>query len=202
MNKSMQRDRGRHRRAVIWLAGIGAGIASAAALIIAMTGTASGTQTPIPQTKLARIDALQAQLAKERSEHRAKPSYAAGLRAAQAASVAAQKRSAGITVMHQGPFPVSSFEVRNFYQGPARGTWLLVYAGATTNLSTGAVAGGALNVYAEPQVGGPMTFVGIFRAPPGTGTLAVLAASGERLTLRSSRGGELTFNLATLTFAS
>ncbi len=202
MNNDMRRNRGRHRHGAIWLVGIGTGIAGAAALIIAVTGVASGTQTPIPQAKLARIDALQARLAKEKSEHRVKPSGAAGLRAAKAASVAVQRRSAGITAMHQGPFPASSFEVRNFYQGPARGTWLLVYAGATTNPSTGAVGGGALNVYAEPQVGGPLTAVGKFQAPAGTGALAVLAAKGERLTLRSSQGDELTFSLATLKFTS
>jgi hypothetical protein len=201
MNNSMRRDRGPRVRGVIWLVGIGAGIASAAVLLIAATGAASGAQSPIPQGKLARIEALQAQPAKEISVHRVKPSYAAGLGAAEAANVAGQGRRAGITVMHQGPFPASSFDVQNFYQGPAQGTWLLVYSGATTN-PYGAVARGALNVYAEPQVGGPMTFVGIFQAPVGTGALAVIASSGERLTLRSSRGGALAFNLATHKFTS
>jgi hypothetical protein len=192
------------RRSVrmIWLGGIGAGIAGAAALVIAATGAASGAQTQIPAGKQARIEALQNRLAKEKSEHRAKPSHAAAVRAAGAANVATQRRTAGITDMHQGPFPASSFDVQDFYQGPAQGTWLLVYAGATTNPDTGAVARGALNVYAEPQVGGPMTFVGTFQAPAGTGALAVTAAAGERLTLRSSRGGELTFNLATHRFTS
>jgi hypothetical protein len=187
---------------MIWLGGIGAGMVGAAALIIAATGAASGSQAPIPAGKQARIEALQTRLAREKSEHRVKPSRVAGLRAAGAANVAAQKRTAGITDMHQGPFPASSFDVRDFYQGPAQGTWLLVYAGATTNPVDGSVARGALNVYAEPQVGGPMTFVGTFQAPAGTGALAVTAASGARLTLRTSRGGELTFNLATHRFTS
>lgn len=203
MNSSMRRDRGRRRRRVIWLAGTGAGMAGATALVIAVTGAASGAQTPISAGKQARIEAAQAQLAKEKSEHRAKPSYATGQRAAAAGrNATAQTRTAGITDMHQGPFSATSFDVRDFYQGPAQGTWLLVYAGGTTNPNTGAVARGALNVYAEPQVGGAITFVGTFQAPAGTGALAVTAASGDQLTLRSTQGGELTFNLATHTFAS
>ena len=202
MNNFMGRDRGRRRRGVIWLAGIGAGMAGAAALVIAATGAASGSQTPIPHSKLVRIEAMQAQLAKEKADHRAKPSAGTGLRAAEAANPAVLQRHAGITAMRQGPFSASSFDVQNFYQGPADGTWLLVYAGATTNPATGAIAGGALNVYAEPQVGGAMSFVGIFRAPAGTGALTVVAASGDHLTLRSSRGNQLTFNLATGKYAS
>jgi hypothetical protein len=196
------RRQGRRKVRAIWLAGLGAGLAGTAALLIAATGAASGSQAPIPQGKLARIGALQAQLAKENSEHRAKPSYVAGLRAAEAASPGVQERHAGITAMRQGPFAVSSFDVQNFYQGPADGTWLLVYAGATTNPVTGAIAGGALNVYAEPGVGGAMSFVGMFRAPLGNGALTVVAASGDRLTLRTSRGNQLTFNLATHAYAS
>jgi len=202
MNNSMRRDRGRRRRGVIWLAGIGAGIAGVAALVVAATGAASGSQAPIPQSKLARIEALQAQLVKEKAEHRAKPSFSTGLRAAKTANPAVLQRHAGITAMRQGPFPASSFDVQNFYQGPADGTWLLVYSGATTSPATGAIAGGALNVYAETQAGGAMSFVGLFRAPARTGALTVVAASGDRLTLRSSQGNRLTFNLATDKYAS
>jgi hypothetical protein len=196
------RRQGQRAGRAIWLAGIGAGLAGTAALLIAATGAASGSQVPIPHSKLARIEALQAQLAKEKAEHRAKPPYAAGLKTAKAANPAVPQRHAGIIAMRQGPFAASSFDVQNFYQGPADGTWLLVYAGATTNPVTGAIAGGALNVYAEPQVGGAMSFVGIFRAPAGTGALTVIAASGDRLTLRGSRGNELTFNLAGYKYAS
>jgi hypothetical protein len=196
------RREARRRVRALWVAGIGAGIAGTAALLIAATGVASGSQSPIPQGKLARIEALQAQLAKENSGHNAKPSYTARLKAAEAASQAVQERHAGITAMRQGPFAASSFDVQNFYQGPAAGTWLLVYAGATTNPVTGAIAGGALNVYAEPQIGGAMSFVGVFLAPGGNGALTVVAASGDRLTLRASGGNQLTFNLATHAYAS
>jgi hypothetical protein len=195
------RQQARRVRA-IWLAGIGAGLAGTAALLSAATGAASGSPAPIPQGKLARIEALQALLAKEKAEHRAKPSYAAGLKMAKAANPAVPQRHAGIIAMRQGPFAASSFDVQNFYQGPADGTWLLVYAGATTNPVTGAITGGALNVYAEPQVGGAISFVGVFRAPAGTGALRVVAASGARLALRSGRGNQLTFNLATGKYAS
>jgi hypothetical protein len=64
-----------------------------AALVIAATGAASGAQTQIPAGKQARIEALQNRLAKEKSEHRAKPSHAAALRAAGDANVATQRRT-------------------------------------------------------------------------------------------------------------
>jgi hypothetical protein len=196
MNSGMRADRRWGRRSAIWLAGIGTALAGTAVLVIAATSAASGSPTSIPHAKLVRIEAQQARVAKSKAEHKATLSYAAGLKAAQAANGPAQTRSAGIVDMHQGPFSAASFDVQNVYQGPANGTWLLVYSGATINPNTGAVATGALNIYAEPQVGGLMTFVGVFQAPAGTPALTITAASGERLTLRTSHGNELTFNLA------
>lgn len=186
----------------LWLGGVAAGFAGAAALVIAATGAASGAQAPRPAGKLARIEALQARLAKEDSQHRAKPSYAAGLRAAKAANPAVPVRHSGIQMMRQGPFAPSSFEVRDFYQGRADGTWLLVYAGSPANAVTGTVTGGALKVYAEPHAGGAITLVGQFRAPAGAGALTIIAASGDRLILRAHEGRTLTFNLATHKFGS
>jgi hypothetical protein len=204
INDMMRRARGRRRRGVraICLAGICAGLAGTASLLIATSGAASGTQATIPHGKMTRLQTEQAQLVREKAAHRAKPSYAAGLRAAQAANPATvQEHRASIMAMHQGPFSPSSFEVRNVYPGAADGTWLLVYAGATTS-SSGATAGGALNVYAEAQAGGSLTPVGTFRAPAGTGALTVIAASDDTLTLRTATGKELTFNLATRKYAS
>lgn len=97
--------------------------------------------------------------------------------------------------MHQGPFPASSFVVEDFYQGPAQGTWVLVYAGALLDPATGAVTRGALKVYAEPQVGGSLTLLGTFLAPVGPAPLRVISAVGDRLTLHAAHGASLVFDL-------
>jgi hypothetical protein len=203
MNKKVHRkgEPGQSRRRLrsIWLAGVTVGLlGGTAGLLVAFTGTASGSAGPAYSGgKLARITAEQNMLAKEQAEHPVKPSYSAGQSAAVAAgNQPAQQRSAGITNIRQGPFSPATFEVQDMYQGQADGTWVLVYAGATSN------ATGALSLYAEPQVGGPMTALGTFAAPAGTGPLTVTAASGSLLTLSTSQGQRLTFNLATHQYSS
>ncbi len=207
MNRKVQRDGGprqrRRRLRPIWLAGVAVGLlGSGAALLVTLTGTAVGSAGPYSGAKLALITAEQNMLAKEQAKHHVKPSYSAGLKAATAAGQAAQQRSAGITNIHEGPFSAASFEVRDMYQGPVDGTWVLAYAGATSNPATAKITGGALSLYAEPEIGGPMTALGTFAAPAGTGPLTVTAASGGLLILRTSQGQQLTFSLVTHQYSS
>jgi hypothetical protein len=150
-----------------------------------------------PQAKLARVRFVQAQVASEASRHSGEKSYQAGLAAARAANRTAPARRAAITALREGPFPASSFGAQDLYQGPARGTWVLAYAGAFTNPVTGAAGPGGVLLYAQPQPGGPLTFLGAFAAPGGTGPLKVTAVGGDLLTLAAGHGATITFDLAT-----
>jgi hypothetical protein len=188
---------GARRVQMIWLIGVATVVVASAAMTVA--SHAAGIY---PEDKAARVQAEQAQRAAQQANPRPKPSEQAGRAAAAAANPAPPTRQAGIDDMHQGPFPASSFIVHDFYQGPAQGTWLLVYAGATRDLATGATQRGALQLYAEPQVGGPLTPVGTFAAPTGASPLRVVAAAGTRLTLRTDAGQQLTFDLGTHQYSS
>jgi hypothetical protein len=183
---------------MIWLVGVVTLVVAGAAMTVA--SHAAGIY---PADKAARVQAEQAQRAAQQANPRPKPSEQAGRAVAAAAEPAPPTRQAGIdNDMHQGPFPASSFIVHDFYQGPAQGTWLLVYAGATRDLATGATQQGALQLYAEPQVGGPLTPVGTFTAPTGASPLRIVAAAGTRLTIRSDAGQQLTFDLSTYQYGS
>lgn len=121
MNNNAHRGRKprppRRRARPIWLAGIAVGLlGSGVAVFVTLAGSASGSAQPYPAGKLALITAEQKMLAKEQAAHRVKPSFAAGLRAAETAgSQAAQGRTAGITNIHEGPFSPASFAVRDMY---------------------------------------------------------------------------------------
>jgi len=107
-------------------------------------------------------------------------------------------RQAGIVAMHQGPFLSSIFRVQNFYQGPVGSDWVLVYAGSKTNPDGSSGQGGVV-LYTETinqQGGFDRHPLGTFLAPNST-ALTSTAANGNLLTLRSTSGQVLTFDLST-----
>ena len=107
-------------------------------------------------------------------------------------------RQAGIVAMHQGPFLSSIFRVQNFFQGPVGSDWVLVYAGSKTNPDGSSGQGGVV-LYTETinqQGGFDLHPLGTFLAPNST-ALTTTAAKGNLLTLRSTSGQVLTFDLST-----
>jgi|GraSoi2013_100cm_1033763.scaffolds.fasta_scaffold109242_1 hypothetical protein len=110
----------------------------------------------------------------------------------------APTRQAGIIDMHQGPFLSSVFTVRNFWQGPVGSDWVLAYAGAKPN-ADGTAGQGGIVLYTETinqQGGFDLHPLGTFLAPNST-ALTTTAANGNLLTLRSTSGQVLTFDLST-----
>lgn len=121
----------------------------------------------------------------------------------QADPSAPSTRVAGIDdSMHQGPFAATEFSVSNFYQGPANGTWLLVYSGATRNTDTGATIGGAIRIYAMPDPDSSLTEIGTFSPTPSVGPLRVTDSNGSHLVLTSDDGTQLGFDLDTDQFVA
>ena len=107
-------------------------------------------------------------------------------------------RQTEIVAMHQGPFLSSIFRVQNFYQGPVGSNWVLVYAGSKTNPNGSSGQGGVV-LYTETinqQGGFDLHPQGTFLASDST-TLTTIAANGNLLTLRSTSGQVLTFDLLT-----
>lgn len=106
------------------------------------------------------------------------------------------QRQAGIVSMHQGPFPPSTFVVRNFWQGPVGSEWVLAYAGATQESPDRPPQLGAVRLYSE-SASMQLSEIGVFPAAPGTAPLTITAANGDVLQLRSDSGATLSFNLQT-----
>ena len=197
---------------IVGLSAVGSAMAVAAitVAVLATTTAASSAASPYAASKLARIDAAGNQLTIEQSHAGLqKPSYGAGLKQAQAAEKKMQAagtssapREAGFIQMHQGPFSAGVFTVKDFYQGPARKSWLLVYAGSTATKTGAEPDKGAVTVYAEPAPGGAMTFLGTFIAPGNSTSVTATRASGSDLTLRTEKGQVLTFNLSSLAYTN
>lgn len=115
---------------------------------------------------------------------------------------AAPVRQAGILDLGQGPFPRSTFDVHNFWQGPVGSDWVLAYAGVKMN-PDGTSGLGGIVLYTETvnsQGGFDLHPLGTFLAPNGTTALAITAQQGDLLTLRSTTGQQLTFNLTSHQF--
>jgi hypothetical protein len=185
---------------MVWLIGIMAVLATAAASVAAVAGSGASAAPKQPAGKLARMEAAQYRLRQEKAADRTKPSYAAGLREAEAANRPAPARHAGIMRLTEGPFSAGVFTVKDAYQGPADGTWLLAYAGARVNVSTGAPAGGALAIYSQRNASDLLRLVGTFDAPSITGPLTITGVHGDILTVKTQAGAVLTFNLKTDTY--
>jgi len=104
--------------------------------------------------------------------------------------------------MHQGPFAATAFTVANFYRGPADHTWLLVYAGATRDLATGATLNGAVRIYALPDPDGPLTEIGTYSPKHSRTAIKIIRAESTRLILMDGTGHTFAFNLDTDRFTS
>lgn len=109
---------------------------------------------------------------------------------------------AGISNLPQGPFLSSYFAVRNSWQGPVDGTWVLAYAGDRPGTDGAADAGGMVlyTKTANQQGGFDMHPLGMFLAPAGTTSLTIIKQQGTLLSLTSETGKQLTFNLVTRQF--
>lgn len=104
----------------------------------------------------------------------------------------------GILAMKQTPFGAGHFLGQNFWKGPLQpGLWILVYAGQqVTPTVRGAVY--VEREYVNAQVGLAGTSpVGMFLAPTGRAAVHVVRWSGTVLTLQTTSGATLTFNVAT-----
>jgi hypothetical protein len=114
----------------------------------------------------------------------------------------APARQAGISNLPQGPFLSGYFTVRNSWQGPINGEWILAYSGAKPGADGVADAGGIV-LYTETinqQGGFDLHPLGMFLAPAGTTTLVITEQQGTVLSLTSETGKQLTFNLVTHQF--
>jgi hypothetical protein len=104
----------------------------------------------------------------------------------------APQRQAGITDMHEGPFPASEFIVRNFWEGPVGSNWELVYSGALMSPTAQNPGPGALRIYTKT-----VDYIGTYVAPNNQSPLTITAVNGTLMQLRTDTGQTLTFNLQT-----
>lgn len=159
---------------------------------------------PPPPTPLADLPPAKAQVWQRMNQEvaaaRANPRPKSSVPAFQPVTQQPDPRQAGIdTTMHQGPFSVTEFTVRDSWQGPVGADWVLVYAGATTGIA-GPAGQGALRLYSEPtDAYGAYHLVplGTYQAPAGDAALTVAGANGSVLSLRTDSGSTLSFNLQT-----
>ena len=170
-------------------------VVAVAVLVVGVgVALAAGSAAPAgwPAAK-ARLAAQQQQaLALARSHPRPKLP-AAGLAPA---SQPPPRPPAGIVAMQQGPFPATTFTVRDVWQGPVGADWVLAYAGATPGSSGGPPTRGALRLYGE-TADLHLVPIGTFPAAAGTGPLTITGATGTLLRLRTDSGTTLSFNLGT-----
>lgn len=177
------------KRTLIWL------IAAGLAVLFIGIGTVlarSGSTSGWPAAKALIAEQQQQAIADARSHPRPKLPGAGMSAAAQTPP----RRQAGIVAMRQGPFPPSTFLVRNFWQGPVGSDWILVYAGAAPSSPGGPFTRGALRIYRE-TADLQLSEIGSYPAAPGVGPVTITAANGDELQLRSDNGGVLSFNLQT-----
>ncbi len=104
----------------------------------------------------------------------------------------------GILAMKQTPFGAGQFLGQKFWKGPLHpGVWILVYAGQqVTPTVSGAVYVERETVNAQVGIAGTSP-VGMFLAPTGTDPVHVVRWSGTVLTLQTTGGATITFNVAT-----
>jgi hypothetical protein len=104
----------------------------------------------------------------------------------------------------QGPFSPSEFLVRNLWQGPVGDGWLLVYAGATKNVTLdGSVGLAGLRVYSvtPAEIGSyDVRYIGTFLAPTLSSPLTIVDVSENRMHLRTDDGDVVSFDLRTRIF--
>ena len=110
----------------------------------------------------------------------------------------------GIIDSHEPPLGRKTvFRVENVWSGEVEGQWYIVYAGANTSPENGHGHPEVL-VYRSPTTPNssePNTFVGAYSRPGHERTsLTITAASGGVLTLQTSTGATVSFDVATRTF--
>lgn len=97
----------------------------------------------------------------------------------------------------------TAFRVENVWSGEVEGQWCIVYAGAKTSPENEDGPPEVL-VYRSPiapNSSEPNTFVGAYHPPGNERTpLTITAASGDVLTLQTSTGATVSFDVATRTF--
>ncbi len=174
---------------LVWIGVVGvAVVAVGVGTVLAGAPVTSGW----PAAKARLYDQEQQAVAQARANLRPKLPAAGGAPAVQAAPA----RQAGVIAMRQGPFPRSTFDVRDVWQGPVGSDWILAYAGAAPEVPGAPPTRGALRLYRE-SADMHLTLLGTFPAAEGTGPLTVTAESGEVLRLRTDSGTTLSFDLRT-----
>lgn len=163
------------------------------ALSFLYIASAANNNLPPGKEKLLELD--QQEIATARAHPKPKPTHPTP-----PPPQSAPQRQAGITDMHEGPFPSSEFIVRNFWEGPVGSNWELVYAGASANSLNQNLGPGGLRIYTETvtATGGlDDNYVGMYPAPNNQSPLTITAVNGTLMQLRTDTGNTLTFNLQT-----
>jgi len=111
------------------------------------------------------------------------------------AAVAVNTPVAGIRDVQLSPFRGEEAIIENRWQGPVNGVFTVVYAGKLTKTpDQGFVA------ISTGNLGEPNFVLRQFSTPMRVGSVHITGVSGTVLTLQSSKGSVLTFDIASLTF--
>jgi hypothetical protein len=98
-------------------------------------------------------------------------------------------------------FAEGLFQTTNFFQGPAGGKWMMVWAGSRTAPSGVSTGIGGVRVYsADLSTDKSPRLVGVYDAPAGLGPLHLVGYKGTRLSLADQAGHTTVFDLSTLSF--
>jgi hypothetical protein len=131
----------------------------------------------------------------------------AQLRAASHSIAPAPARVIGVVVDHQGPVGTNqTFHATSHWAGEVDGRWYLVYAGARANPASNQNTQSELRVYREATElngGGPNVFIASYVPPDGESQpLTIMSATASVLTIGTSTGATLTFNVEHRAFSN
>lgn len=153
-----------------------------------------------PSAKAARLTAQQAAVAKAQEHPFPKSDVGDPPHAVQPAPTAPLT---GIVASHQAPFSASWFSVENAWTGRVNGQYYTVYAGQKLYPGTGGTPEAGVVVYSDPAnvFGGSQPHeVGLYLSATGTSPLRIVSVHGALLSLVSSSGRSMTFNVSAKTF--